>query len=334
MDLSSRFEAMGRTAEALEHLRAYTDIADSLHKAQYSTQLARSEVLFGTATKERRIAEQQQALELAATEQRRRSLQRNAAIGLAGVLAVAILLLWRLARSRRMRMEQERALREQQVDGLLQQQEITAMHAMIEGQEKERDRLASELHGRIGGMLGGVKLQMEALEERMDTGHRERGEQYKKVYDLLVEAVGEVRRISHDMGSVVLARFGLARALRDLCDSVRVSGRLGVEITLHGLEHRMERSVEITVYRIVQELIGNVLKHAGATELSVAVTRAPGRLSVMVSDNGRGFDTTAVPQGIGMDNVRAHAAAIGATVSIDSTPGHGTTVSVEGPVVE
>jgi len=143
-----------------------------------------------------------------------------------------------------------------------------------------------------------------------------------------------VRRISHDMVTTTLSRFGLAKAVEDLCDSVRVSGKLGVELQLFGLEHRLERSVEITLYRIVQELVSNVLKHAHATELSIAVTRQPGRLSVMVADDGHGFEPATVEKGIGLQNVRSRAATLGATVQFDSALGRGTTVSVECPVVE
>ena len=95
-----------------------------------------------------------------------------------------------------------------------------------------------------------------------------------------------------------------------------------------------ERSVEIAVYRIIQELVSNVLKHAKARELSIDVTRRPGRLSVIVSDNGLGFDTTKPAEGMGLGNVRSRAASLGGKVQVDSSPGVGTTVSVECPVVE
>ena len=287
-----------------------------------------------TERKERRIAEQQQALDLAASEDRRKSLQRNILIGIAAFAALVAGLLWRLARSRRQRLEKEKELHEKAVNELLQKNEITALHAMFEGQEKERDRVARDLHDRVGSMLGNVKMQMEVLEERMDTDQQEREGQYKKVYGLLVETVGEVRRISHDMVAGTLARFGLEKALEGLCDSVRVTGRLAVELRVFGLENRLERGMEITVYRIVQELVGNALKHAKASELSIDVTRTPGRLSVIVSDNGVGFDTAVPSEGMGLANVRKRVATIGGALTIDSTPGKGTTVSVECAVVE
>jgi len=163
---------------------------------------------------------------------------------------------------------------------------------------------------------------------------KDQGMQYSKMHTMLDEAVGEVRRISHDMITVALSRFGLAKALEDLCDSVRIKGKLDVELQLFGLEQRMERSMEIAVYRIVQEAISNVLKHAKATELSVDVTRGPGRISVIVHDNGKGFDPAIPSTGIGMENMRNRAMAIGALLRVDSSLGNGTTISVEGPVVE
>jgi len=332
--LAEYFYKTGACEGAYKRLNAHLNMKDSLMRMRFDDRLAYGEVRFETERKERRIAEQQQALDLAASEDRRKSLQRNIFIGVAAFAALVAGLLWRLARSRRQRLEQEKELHGKTVDELLQKNEITAMHAMFEGQEKERDRVARDLHDRVGSMLGNVKMQMEVLEERMDTDQQEREGQYKKVYGLLVETVGEVRRISHDMVAGTLARFGLEKALEGLCDSVRVTGRLAVELRVFGLENRLERGVEITVYRIVQELVGNTLKHAKATELSIDVTRTPGRLSVIVADNGVGFDTSAASEGMGLANVRKRAAAIGGAITIDSTPGKGTTVSVEGPVLE
>ena len=223
-------------------------------------------------------------------------------------------------------------MHDQQVDQLLSQQEIKSINAMLEGQEKERDRMAMDLHDRLGGMLGGIKAQLGALEDRVEQVQHDA--QFKKVNRLLDETVGELRQISHDMAASTLSRFGLEKALNDLRDTIHISGRLSVEMKAFGLEQRLERSVEIAVYRIIQELVSNVLKHAKASELSIAVTRTPGRLSVMVTDNGIGFDIDTPKEGMGLENVRSRAAALGGKVQVDSTPGAGSTVSVECPVLE
>lgn len=325
---------LGRKDEALVLLEEYGVLADSLARARYNTGVAAAQVRFETAEKERRIATQQQALQLAEAEQRRKRIQRDLSIVLSAALLVVAMLLWRGLRIRRRLAERERQVHRQEVDELMHQQEMKAINAMLEGQEKERDRVARDLHDRLGSMLSAIKMQVGSLEERMTEVRKDQQDQYGKVSSLLDEAVGEVRRISHDLVSTSLSRFGLERALQDLCDSIRVSGRLEVELTTFGLEQRLERSVEIVVYRIVQELVSNALKHARATEIGVSVTRQTGRLSVMVSDDGAGFDPSTVQAGMGLGNVQGRAASIGGTVRIDSALGRGTTVSVECPVLE
>ena len=259
----------------------------------------------------------------------------NRALGLGGIallLAIIALLLWRGLRTRDRLAKKEHELHTKNVDQLLSQQEIKSINAMLEGQEKERDRVGKDLHDRLGSMLGGIKAQLGVLEDRVEQVQQDA--QFKKVHRLLDETVGELRQISHDMAASTLSRFGLEKALKDLRDTIHISGRLSVELNAFGLEQRLERSVEIAVYRIIQELVSNVLKHAKASELSIAVTRTPGRLSVMVTDNGIGFDTGTPKEGMGLENVRSRSAALGGTVQVDSTPGAGSTVSVECPIIE
>ena len=332
IELHDWYNELGRTADALKHLQAHVTLADSLNKARYDDQLARSEALYESEKKERRIAEQEQALLLAEEAQRRRAIQRNAFIGIAAVLLLVALLLYRSMRARHHLAQKERELHSQQVDQLLAQQELKSINAMLEGQENERDRMGKDLHDRLGSMLGGIKANMSALEDRLEQVRDD--QQYQKVNRLLDQAVGELRQISHDMAAATLSRFGLEKALKDLRDTLHITGRMQVELKAFGLDERLERSVEIAIYRIIQELVSNVLKHAKANEIIIDVTRTPGRLSVVVSDNGVGFDTTKQTDGMGLSNVRSRAASLGATVQVDSTPGKGTTVSVECPVVE
>jgi signal transduction histidine kinase len=330
--LHSWYASMGNTAEALRHLRIRTALSDSLNRARYDDQLARSEALYGSEKKERRIAEQEQALLLASTEDERKSLQRNVLVVSTVTLALLAFLLFRILRNRKRLARQQKELYDQQVDQILAQQELKSINAMLDGQEKERDRMGKDLHDRLGSMLGGIKANMAALEDRVEVMRKD--QQYQKVNRLLDQTVSELRQISHDMAAATLSRFGLEKALKDLRDTLHISGHLQVELNTFGLDQRLERSVEIAVYRIVQELVSNVLKHARASELAIAVTRAPGRLSVVVSDNGVGFDSKQPSEGMGLGNVRSRAAALGASLQIDSTPDKGTTVSVECPVVE
>jgi len=325
-------KAMGRAQESLDLLSEYTELADSVARSRYNTGVAGAQVRFETAEKERRIAEQDQALALAAAEDRRKSVQRNALIGATAFLVLIALLLYRSMRNRQRLATQQKELHDKQVDQLLAQQELQSINAMLEGQESERDRMGRDLHDRLGSMLGGIKANLAALEDRVQAMRED--QQYQKVNKLLDQTVSELRQISHDMAAATLSRFGLEKALNDLRDTLHINGRLHVELNTFGLDQRLERSMEIAVYRIIQELVSNVLKHAKASELTIGVTRAPGRLSVVVSDNGVGFDPSSVSSGMGLSNVRSRATAIGATVQVDSAPRKGTTVSVECVVVE
>ena len=333
LELHDWYAEQGNIAEALRHLQAHKALSDSLQRARYDEQLARSEALYGAEKKERQIAEQQQALTIAAAEDHRKSTQRNALIGATAMLALIALLLYRSMRNRQRLARKEKELHDEQVDQLLSQQEMKSINAMLDGQEQERERVSKELHDHVGHLLGTIKHQLGELETQVADVKTEQTAQYRKVTGLLDNAAGELRRISHDMAAATLNRFGLEKALKDLRDTIHINGRMQVELNTFGLEKPLERGVEIAVYRIIQEAVSNVLKHAKATELSIAVTHAPGRLSVLVGDNGIGFDTTATSVGVGLTNIRSRAAALGAQVQIDSAPGKGTSVSVEGAVV-
>ncbi|HRF82314.1 MAG TPA: sensor histidine kinase, partial [Flavobacteriales bacterium] len=330
--LQDHYKTLDKIDLAYEHLLWYVGLSDSLSAAQFDARVAIHETRLGAEQKEHRLAEQKQALALAATEDRRKSIQRNALLGATIASLLIAFLLYRSMRNRQHLARKEKELHHEQVDQLLSQQEIKSINAMLEGQEKERDRMAKDLHDRLGSMLGGIKANMSALEDRVEQMRQD--QQYQKVNRLLDQTVSELRQISHDMAAATLSRFGLEKALKDLRDTIHINGRLAVELKIFGLDQRLERSVELAVYRIVQELVSNVLKHAQARELSIDVTRTPGRLSVVVADDGAGFNTASHSDGMGLTNVRSRASAIGATVHVDSTPGKGTTVSVECPVVE
>ena len=328
------YAASGDAVNALYHLRLRGQLLDSFYMKKFSDALAASEIQFGTVEKEHRIFEQDQELKLAAEQDRLKSLQRNALLGTTLVAILIAILLYRSLRTRQRLATKEKELHNEKIDQLLSQQEMKSINAMLEGQEQERARVSKELHDHVGHLLGTIKHQLGQLEEQVADVKSEQTVQYRKVTGLLDNAADALRRISHDMAAATLNRFGLEKALKDLRDTIHINGRLQVELNTFGLEHPLERGVEIAVYRIIQESVSNVLKHAQANEMSIAVTHAPGRMSVLVSDNGQGFDTDQISHGVGLANIRSRAAALGAQVQIDSTPGKGTTVSVECPVVE
>ncbi|MBZ0204932.1 MAG: hypothetical protein K8H89_01310 [Flavobacteriales bacterium] len=196
----------------------------------------------------------------------------------------------------------------------------------------EHNRIAKDLHHRLGSKLSAIRHQFRALEVCADALNVEQSAQFNKVNRLLDDAVEEVRRISHDMIKGALAEFGLGHALQDLRDSIAIKGRLDVELNIFGSDQRMERSTEIAVHHIVQELVANALKHAHPSEISIAPTRMPERFSITVSDNGAGFYPAGRKDGMGVDNVRSRTGKAGGTMLVDSTVNRCTTVSIEVPI--
>lgn len=228
--------------------------------------------------------------------------------------------------------EKNEQIKQQEIDELMQKQEISAMSAMMEGQEKERKRIAQDLHDRIGSQLAAVKLNMEALEDKVEKGQAESMEQFGKTYGLLDHLVEEVRKISHNMVSGVLMKFGLEAALRDLAQHISGSGKIKIEVRVFNLDERIDGQVEIAIYRVVQELVANALKHAQAQLISISLNRQDNNLNVVVEDDGKGFDLALVEKGMGLENIRQRVEALEGKLNIDAKPGRGTTVIVDVPI--
>ena len=205
---------------------------------------------------------------------------------------------------------------------LRQQQEVLA--AILDTQETERKRIAEALHNGLGQLLYAAKLSLDSPEA---ASARPRG-----TLRLLEEAIRTTRTISFELTPGILEDFGLRTALEALVKRI-APARLPVHLHLAGLEQRLTAPVEIAVYRTVQELLNNVMKHARATEVEVHVAQELGRLFVSVEDNGRGFDprqlASAPLAGIGLAGVRNRVALLGGELLIRSQAGRGTIISFE-----
>lgn len=324
--------SLGRFESALEHYDIHRALTDSLNAVKQGRTIHTLEIQYETEKKDQTIRLQELELEQARAVERRRVVQRNALI----VLVLALLLFgamgYRNLRQRRLIAEQQRLLSDQKVEEVLRTQEVKVMNAMMEGQETERTRIAQDLHDRLGSMLSTIKLQFSALGSLIGEFVKDHRERFDHAMGMVDDAVGEVRRISHGMMRGNIDRFGLKSALQDLASAVETPGRMHVELSLFGLDERLDQKLEIGVYRMVQEMVGNALKHAQASELTIQLTRSDASLNVMVEDNGSGFDTAAAREGLGMGNLRSRAVEFNGSLTVDSRPGRGTSITVEIPL--
>ncbi len=196
---------------------------------------------------------------------------QNIALGLGGSLvAVSIIafLVYRNTKRKQRIAEQDRELQIQKTETILKEKEIETINAMVSGQEKERLRLASELHDNLGSTLATVRMQVENLERNLDKVDDPKA-LLQKTNALVNEAYTKVRSISHERNSGVLAKDGLLPAIQKLANTVSSNNNLQIEVQDFGLENRIANELEITIFRIIQELVTNIIKHAQATEANI-----------------------------------------------------------------
>jgi signal transduction histidine kinase len=228
--------------------------------------------------------------------------------------------------------EQQKTLQEQKVTTLLKEQELTTIDAMIEGQEKERQRIANELHDDLGGSMATIKLYFNSLQEKTT---KDNETLFDKTNILLDEAYTKIREIAHAKNSGVIAKQGLLKAVRQMGEKISAANRIAITVKDFGLDNRLENSLELTLFRIIQELVTNVIKHAQATTLNIHLTNHGDTLNILVEDNGIGFDVHKKmihEKGMGLKSIDKRIAHLDGTIHIESESGKGATVIIDIPI--
>jgi signal transduction histidine kinase len=205
-----------------------------------------------------------------------------------------------------------------------------AVQRVVEAQEQERARLARELHDETGQALTSILLGLKGLEEAVDTD--EGRASVAALRELVVSTLRDVRGLAVELRPAALDDFGLVPALERLADTFREKTGLDVALEARLGDGRLDPTLETTLYRIVQEALTNVLKHAEARRVSISLVRKDGSISAVVEDDGRGF-TPEAPQreALGLIGMRERVGLVGGRISIESAPGAGTTLAVEVP---
>jgi two-component system NarL family sensor kinase len=227
--------------------------------------------------------------------------------------------------------EKNRVIELQQSEDQLKEQEISFADSVIKALHSERKRIASDLHDRLGGTLATVKLNLTGLTSYMESAEPEDGAKFLAAVGQTEKACDDVREIAHKMMSEELERFGLVPELTQLSQTISSSGTLTVSLNTHGINKRLTLEYERKIYKIIRELMTNVIKHSEATEANIGITRHNGNLNILVDDNGQGFDVDLKLSGagMGMQNVVEMVEEMDGEVSIDSGKGSGTTISID-----
>ncbi len=313
---------------SLTYLEAYKILADSLGNAEMNASLKLLQVRYETEKKE-------QALRINQLELAQKTLERNLLLGssvLLALLAAGIFMGFRqrLA-AHKMIADQNHQLQRQRILQLEQEKKLLALDGMIEGQETERIRIAKDLHDGLGGLLTSIKTHFGGLNDQLKSGAE--SPLYQKTHQMIEGACLEVRRISHNMAPGALMLSGLPGAVEDLAEQIRENG-LECHLEWIGLEASdLDQTRSVMVFRILQELVNNILKHANAGEVLIQILAHQDEMIMVVEDNGRGFvpETAAQKKSLGLKNIDARVRFLKGEWQIDSVPGEGTTVNIRFP---
>ena len=327
--LAECYAATGNKAMAYTWQRMYSQLSDSLNKRRLKEDINDLEAKY-------RNSEQRKKIALLEVEKRTVALAANNHRLANSLLAAASLLLLIIAifttfyyRSAKRLSRQKEINYQQQLGALEQHQQLSITHAMLQGEEQERGRIARDLHDGLGGSLAGLKMDISRItsQPRMETFVQE---QLQSVAVQLDGSVDELRRIARNLMPEALLKFGLFPALKDFCegldsDATRIFFQSSV-IDDTGIEP----GAQLMVYRIVQELVTNALKHAQAKSILVDCIQNGQQIAITVEDDGAGFDMAATGRkGMGLSNVHARVRFLKGKINIHSVKGTGTTVNIQ-----
>jgi two-component system NarL family sensor kinase len=308
--------AMGNLEAGNELLNEAAALEDSLVNKDIREQVLMVEKRFESEKKENQIKLQESKI-------KQKNLFNSILMGSILSLLLILLLLYRNYKHRQ-------KIQKAKIEELETEKQLLAVQSLLKGQEDERSRLAKDLHDGLGGMLSGVKLELGAMKGNLILTE-DNVTLFNNALNKLDQSISEMRRVAHNMMPEALLQLGLEHALQDYCKSISSSGNFTLNTEFYGLEKRLDSATEVTIYRIVQELVNNAVKHSGAERILVQVLRRDKTLNITVEDNGNGFDTVQWQNKIsaGLQNIQSRVNYLGGILDIKSVPGKGTSVYIE-----
>ena len=302
----------------------YVTLNDSISELANSEKLSELQAKYDLAQKEKEIAQKEVANER----------MQKISIFLGGLAIVVGLLglgFYYRQKKRRIIAEQAESIEKQRADTLLKNQQLISIDAMISGQEQERQKVAQELHDDLGSTMTTIRLYFDNI--RNDQS-KENATMFDRTNDLLEEAYDKIRNMSHVKNQGIVASKGLIPAVESLASKISKSKKLNVEVIHYGLDKALDNSFELKIFRIIQELLNNVVKHADATNCFINLTSYENQLNIMIEDDGKGFHYVPQPNndGIGLYSIEQRIDHMEGTFQVDSAVGRGTTINIDVPL--
>ncbi|GAB2823487.1 tetratricopeptide repeat-containing sensor histidine kinase [Ferruginibacter profundus] len=302
--------------EAIQFLKLQASVKDSILNITSAKQINELQEKYETEKKEHTI--QQQQFEIT---------KKNYWLA-GGIVFFLLTVLLGISFYRSNKLKQAKKLQAE----IMHQQDL-ATRAIIQAEENERKRIASDLHDGIGQTMSAAKMNLSSIESRLDFNNAEDKVAFEKIVNLVDESCKEVRNVSHNMMPNALLKSGLSSAVKEFIDKID-SRVLKVNLYSEGLNERLDSNVETVLYRVIQECVNNVIKHSGANELDISLIKDADGIAATIEDNGKGFAEAANlrSEGIGLKNIKTRIEYLKGTVDFDSAPGKGTLVAIHVPL--
>ena len=317
----------GNYRKATEYLSKYLALHDSIY------QMEKEELITDYTMKYEKEKDQARILSLENDNLskdlriRNRTNQRNIYLftGSASLMLLLFIFIYYQQKTRK-----DRVIANQKIKQLEEEKKLLAARSIVDGQENERKRIAKELHDGLGVLLSAAKMQFTSIKDT-----RPENKPYiERANKLLEQASGDVRKISHNMMPGLLTRFGFYEAVEDLLEKVDETDGIKADCEITGQLDRLPENMEIMLYRIIQEMVNNTLKHAGATTINLKVDAGQEVLKIRYRDDGKGFDPQDKKKSssLGLTSIESRVNFLGGRLQLDTAPGKGTAYSLDIPV--
>lgn len=306
---------LGNYKKSNNLLKSYLTYADSIHKSKNRSLLVNADRRYKTEKKNKEIAEQQLELQQQENILQKKSNQMTLLYGVSLFLLITSLLTWLFFKQKSKRKNQELLT-------VKREYQIKSLESLIEGEEKERLRIAKELHDGVNGDLSAIKYKLSSLLEMNN-------KVIKEAITMIDDSCEQVRAISHNLVPPSLENFNLVEATENYCNNLDEVNNQSIIFQHIGEAVQMTKKAEVNAFRIIQELVSNALKHAEANEISVQISNRDNLLQITVEDDGKGFDKNNVEsQGIGLSNIKSRVDYLNAEIDILSNK-QGTSCTID-----
>lgn len=327
-ELGQTYEKLGDTKQAGVWQKRYAALYDSISKKHVENEMNTLKIKYKNAKDQKKISELNSANEKAKLQAKNERLIRWLLIVTVAVLLIAAVVGLFFYRNAKKLTLQKELIHRQELENVEQQEQIKIAQAILNGQEEERNRIARDLHDGLGGMLATVKMNLSdfAAENESDANKK-----LPQIVDQLDRSLKELRRIAHNMVPEMLLKLGLETSIRDLCYSIP-SDSLIIDFQCFGIKNTLLIHEQVAIYRIVQELLTNVVKHARAKHLLLQCSQHENIFLITIEDDGKGFDPASLTekQGMGLFNIKNRVSYLNGKIEISANQKQkGTIINIE-----